>query len=83
MLKYPVRLLPAAAAVLILVVGLVGYLLFIPTHHVARSRLASLVVHQHPGGFKAKSTTSQEVKSSSSLFSDLAADAKKSPNSTG
>lgn len=82
-MKLSVRLLPPAAAVLLLVLGAVGYVLFIPTHTVHRSRLATLVAHQPPGGFKAKPTTVQEVPSAKSQFSDVAAAGKQSPNSTG
>jgi hypothetical protein len=71
------------AAVVILALGFIGYERYIPIHHVERSRLAELDANQAPPGFKTKPDSSQQVPASSSPFSDLTADAKRSPNSTG
>lgn len=76
------RVVPAAAAVVVLAGAAVVYEQTIPIHHVERARLSTLVVPA-PTGFKAKPASASEVVASSSPFAAVKAAAKRSPNSTG
>jgi hypothetical protein len=77
------RILPAVAAVVVLVLAGIGYKLFIPVHHVERGRLAGLVVSHPPAGFTAKPASSSQVTAASNPFAEVKAAAKRSPNATG
>ena len=78
-----VRVVPVAGAVIVLIAAAIAYEQFIPIHHEERARLSRLVVARPPAGFATKSTSSNEVVSSSSPFSAFKTAAKRSPNQTG
>lgn len=77
------RVVPAAGALLVLVLAAVGYELYIPVHHVERGRLSRLAVTAAPAGFKAKPTASSEVSAADNPFAAFKTAAGHSPNATG
>ncbi len=77
-----VRVVPAVAVVIVLVVAFIGYERYIPIHHVERGRLSRLVVTAPPAGFKAKPAVA-EIAASSSPYAALKTAAAHSPNATG
>jgi hypothetical protein len=77
------RVIPAAAAVIVVVVAAIGYVMFVPVHHVERTRLSRLVVAHPPAGYNAKAGNSGQVAATSSPFAEVKAAAKRSPDSTG
>jgi hypothetical protein len=74
---------PAAGAVLVLVVAAIGYELYIPIHHVERARLSRLAVIPPPAGFKAKPANASELAAADNPFAAFKTAASHSPNATG
>lgn len=77
------RVAPFAAAVVVLALAAVGFVEYVPVHHVATARMARLVAAKPPPGFGGKPSVSSPEKSSTSSFAAVKAAAKSDPGATG
>ena len=77
------RIVPAVAALVVLVLAAIGYARYIPTHKTVTTRLAALLPSKAPAGFSAKPASAAPVNASSNPYSEVATAAKRSPSRTG